>query len=281
MAIYGARWYSHALRPPVARSAGGFGHRGHGIPIVDNLAERQLTDPEAKALAAGAGHYTAYVGPPGQYDLMGATQFRLLVTLGLRESHAVLDFGCGSLRAGRLLIPYLAPDRYHGIEPNLWLVEDAINRQLGADLVKLKRPRFYAFGDFGAERCGIEFDFILAQSIFSHCGADLIARTLRGFRQSLTPRGLAVVTLLHPGQDGVAEFHGSGWVYPGSVAHAPGTFATIVAEAELFCRQLPWFHPRQTWYAVARDPRALPPPSFDPHLRGAVLNVPDWASSLT
>jgi SAM-dependent methyltransferase len=248
--------------------------------MTDFLAQRTLTDLQAKSLPAGAAHYTAYVGPPGQYDLMGATQFRLLVTLGLREFHHVLDFGCGSLRAGRLLIPYLAPGHYHGIEPNRWLVEDAVERQLGADMVALKRPHFHDFDDFRAERCGVEFDFILAQSIFSHCGADLIATSLRGFRQALTPRGLALVTLLHPGQDGATEFDGSGWVYPRSVAHARRTVTAIIAAAGLFGRPLPWFHPRQTWYALARDPGALPPRAFDRHLRGSLLNVPDWQASL-
>lgn len=248
---------------------------------MDAVVQRTLTDLAAKSLPAGAAHYTAYVGPPEQYDLMGAAQFRLLTTLGLRDFHRVLDFGCGSLRAGRLLIPYLAPEHYHGLEPNIWLVEDAVERQLGADLVTLKRPRFHSFADFRAERCGVDFDFILAQSIFSHCGADLIATTLRGFRLALAPGGLALVTLLHPGQDGAAEFHGGDWVYPQSVAHAPRTFARIVAAADLFCRRLRWFHPRQTWYAVARDPRNLPPRSFDQHLRGAVLNVPEWQASLS
>ena len=76
---------------------------------------RALSRDEAKALPPGAHHYTAFVGRADQYDFMGATQFRLLTTLGLREHHAVLDFGCGSLRAGRLLIPYLNEGRYHGL----------------------------------------------------------------------------------------------------------------------------------------------------------------------
>ena len=61
-------------------------------------ALRRLTDVEARSLATGTEHYTSFVGPPDQYDLMGATQFRLLTTLGLRDTHRVLDFGCGSLR---------------------------------------------------------------------------------------------------------------------------------------------------------------------------------------
>ena len=71
-----------------------------------------------------AASYRTYVGPSEQYDFMGATQFRLLTTLGLREHHSVLDFGCGSLRAGRLLIPYLLPGRYYGLEPNRKTLEN-------------------------------------------------------------------------------------------------------------------------------------------------------------
>jgi hypothetical protein len=69
---------------------------------------RDLTDEQAKQLPIGTSHYMAYVGPASQYDLMAASQFALLTTLGLRDTNKVLDFGCGSLRLGRLLIPYLA-----------------------------------------------------------------------------------------------------------------------------------------------------------------------------
>jgi SAM-dependent methyltransferase len=241
---------------------------------------RGLSDSDARRLKPGADHYVAFVGPPAQYDLMGATQFMLLVTLGLRDSHRVLDFGCGSLRAGRLLIPYLQPGHYFGLEPNSWLIDDAIDRQIGRDQVTLKQPRFFAFDDFRAERCGGDFDFILAQSIFSHAGADIVQRSLDGFGQALAPSGLAVATFILPGQAGVTESHEPGWLYPDCVAHAPATIATMIARAKLYGRMLPWFHPRQTWYALARDPARLPAPAFDQCLRGAVLNVPDWRDSL-
>jgi cyclopropane fatty-acyl-phospholipid synthase-like methyltransferase len=200
--------------------------------------------------------------------------------LGLRDYHRLLDFGCGSLRAGRFLISYLRPGNYHGLEPNEWLIEDAIDRQLGRDLIGLKSPHFHAVKDFRADRCGTDFDFIVAQSIFSHAGTDVVATALAGFSRALAISGLAVVTFLHPGQDGAAEFTGSGWVYPMSVAHAPATIAAILKRSELFGRELPWFHPRQTWYVLARDANRLPPPKFDPHLRGAILGVPAWERSL-
>jgi SAM-dependent methyltransferase len=248
--------------------------------VDDDAATRHLTDSEARRLKPGAAHYTAFVGPPAQYDLMGATQFGLLVALGLRHFHVVLDFGCGSLRAGRLLIPYLDHGNYHGLEPNAWLIEDAIERQLGRDQVAIKRPHFHAFTDFRADRCGSGFDFILAQSVFSHAGSDIVATAFAGFGRALAPSGLAVATFIHPGQSGVAERGERGWVYPDCVAHAPATIAALADRAGLFARPLPWFHPRQTWYALARAPARLPKPEHDIHLRGAILNVEAWNESL-
>jgi SAM-dependent methyltransferase len=243
-------------------------------------ATRELPDAEARSLQPGAEHYTSFVGPPDQYDIMGASQFRLLTTFGLRDSHRVLDFGCGSLRAGRLLIPYLQRGGYHGLDPNAWLIEDAIDRQLGRDLVALKWPHFYTFDDFRADRCGNNFDFILAQSIFSHAGADLVETAIQSFAKALAPEGLALFTALQPGQDGVPEFSGSGWIYPGCVAHSPKTITAICSRAGMHSRPLPWFHPRQTWYVSSRDKSRLPLPQFDHHLRGAVLNEPAWQASL-
>ena len=75
---------------------------------------------------------------PSNTIFMGATQFRLLTTLGLKEQHWLFDFGCGSLRVGRLLIPYLLPGRYYGLEPNRWLIEDGIAHELGSTIIDIK-----------------------------------------------------------------------------------------------------------------------------------------------
>src|SRR5689334_7701637 len=85
-------------------------------------------------------HYRAYVGPPSDYDLIGGLQFTLLFQAGLREHHRLLDIGCGSLRGGRLFIPYLLPGRYTGVEPNEWLVRDGIASELGEAILEIKRP---------------------------------------------------------------------------------------------------------------------------------------------
>ncbi len=235
---------------------------------------RALSREAARSLQAGAPHYSSFVGPPTQYDFMGATQFRLLTTLGLREHHTVLDFGCGSLRAGRLLIPYLLPGHYFGIEPNRWLVEDGIEQEVGRSLVEKKRPAFSFEQDFSAAHFGVSFDYILAQSIFSHAGTDVISTCLTSFRACLKKSGLVLATFVLPHQLGVAsEFNGRGWVYPNCVAYKAETVLRLIEGAELVGRALPWFHPRQTWFVMANVPSELPSPANDAHLSGVTLRT--------
>ena len=232
-------------------------------------------------LKPGDNHYMAYVGPPAQYDFMGATQFRLLSTLGLRANHSLLDFGCGSLRAGRLFLSYLGEGRYFGIEPNKWLIEDAINNEVGKDLIALKKPRFNHNSDFITNVFSQQFDFILAQSIFSHTDSDLISTALRNFNESLKPNGLIAATFV----EGISDFDGSGWIYPSCVNYRPSTIERFAEEAGLFVIKLPWYHPRQTWYVLSRDRHRLPNKAMLRHLSGAVLFdaefVESWKRSQT
>lgn len=228
------------------------------------------------ALKPGDPEYRAYVGPPEQYDFMGATQFRLLCALGLRARHALLDFGCGSLRAGRLLIPYLDPGNYFGIEPNRWLIDEAIERQVGRDLIRIKRPSFDGNDAFDVGVFGRRFDFIVAQSIFSHCGPDLVAKALAGMRGALGPGGLVAATFVAGDRDEERP----GWFYPECVAYTPRRVRTFADAAGLCTVAIPWFHPRQSWHLFASDRSRLPGPAEASLLRGVVLGDPEFAASV-
>lgn len=226
-------------------------------------------------LKPGDNHYMAYVGPPARYDFMGASQFRLLCTLGLRAGHDLLDVGCGSLRGGRFFISYLDEGRYCGIEPNEWLIREAIEHQVGNDLLRIKKPRFDYNSDFATDVFGQPFDFIIAQSIFSHAGRDLIARALGNFRTSLKPAGIIAATFVEAARD----YEGSGWVYPGCVTYLPSTVEGFAKEAGLSIVRIPWYHPSQTWYLMATDPNRLPGPAMMRFLYGAVLFDPAFGAS--
>lgn len=247
--------------------------------MSNSESERMLSRGNAKSLAAGSDHYTAYVGPPKQYDFMGATQFRLLTTLGMRENHRVLDFGCGSLRAGRLLIPYLNENCYFGIDPNEWLVRDAIRNEVGQHQIEIKRPSFDSNSDFRMDVFGVEFDFIVAQSIFSHTSPALVLRVLNGFREVAVATAVIACTFIEVAE---SEAFGPGdeWIYPGCVGFTREEIADFFDKAGLSFVRIPWYHPRQTWYLAAAHGAWLPTEDSFPHLSGAVLNSPEFTASL-
>jgi cyclopropane fatty-acyl-phospholipid synthase-like methyltransferase len=199
-------------------------------------------------LKPGDPHYRAYVGPPEDYDLIAAMTFNLLTTLGLRQHHSLLDIGCGSLRIGRLLIPYLNRGKYFAIEPNEWLVDEGIRRELGESLVQIKRPTFF-FSDSPdtIAQAKIAFDFAVAQSIFSHCGLDMIKGWLSAISRSLAQNGALVATFLI-GEEDSAQ---TGWIYPDCVNYRPATLERAAKDVDLRFEILDWKHPRQTWALFA------------------------------
>ena len=199
-------------------------------------------------LKPGDPQYRAYVGPPEDYDLIAAMTFNLLTTLGLRQHHSLLDIGCGSLRIGRLLIPYLNRGKYFGLEPNEWLVDEGIRRELGEPLVQIKRPTFFVSDSPATiSEAKIALDFALAQSIFSHCGLDLIKGWLSSISRSLAQDGALVATFLI-GEEDSAQ---TGWIYPGCVNYRPATLERAAKDVNLRYEILDWKHPRQTWALFA------------------------------
>jgi cyclopropane fatty-acyl-phospholipid synthase-like methyltransferase len=199
-------------------------------------------------LKPGDPQYRAYVGPPEDYDLIAAMTFNLLTTLGLRQHHSLLDIGCGSLRIGRLLIPYLNRGKYFGVEPNEWLVDEGIRRELGETLVQIKRPTFFfSSSPDTISQAKVAFDFALAQSIFSHCGLDLIQAWLSAISGSLARDGALVATFLTGEEDSTQ----TGWIYPDCVNYRPATLECAAKDANLRFEILDWKHPRQTWALFA------------------------------
>jgi len=215
-------------------------------PLLDRTGAASVPVAESLGLdgtiRAGDAHYRAYVGPPEDFDLVAAMSFNLLTCLGLRQHHRLLDVGCGSLRLGRLFIPYLNAGNYVGIEPNGWLVEEGVRREVGADLVRVKKPRFLLAADGSALDGEERFDFAVAQSIFSHAGRDLVERWLADVSAHLGERGALAATFLI-GADPPLE----GWLYPSCVRHPVAAMEAAARAAGLRFQLLDWAHPRQQW----------------------------------
>jgi SAM-dependent methyltransferase len=188
-----------------------------------------------------------FVGPPEKYDLATAGQFSLLAALGLREDHTLLDIGCGSLRGGRLFIPYLAPEKYFGIEPEQWLIDQGIAAEVGRDLANIKKPAFSNDSNFTLTIFSRTFDFMLAQSIFSHATQKQIRRCLTEAKKALAPTGIFAATFFA----GDTNYEGDDWVYPGLVYYTVEHFTKMAADAGLALKLLNWTHTNnQQWIAI-------------------------------
>lgn len=214
------------------------------------FSEDDLKDRLGTGFPAGSHHYRAFVGPPEKYDLVSAMQFNLLTLLGLREQHYLLDIGCGSLRAGRLFIIHLLPGRYFGIEPHQWLIEEGIRYELSSEVVRIKQPAFSHDSQFTLTIFNREFDFILAQSVFSHASQSQISRCLSEARKTMHPATVFAATFCK-GKDNYA---GSDWIYPGCAHYTQEHMTSLVEEQGLKCQPIDWPHPnQQTWMIITRQ----------------------------
>lgn len=205
-----------------------------------------LTADEVTALGvdlpAGADHYRAFVGPPFNYDINGAMQFQFVLDLGLREYHRFLEVGCGSLRLGRLLITYLLPDRYFGVEPKVKILRDGMRNNFGAedgDVVKLKRPTFAHGTDFNFEFVGKPVDFIIAQSIASHTGVSETRRLMKSIAGVSHENTIAMMTYIRCQQTS-QENTKDGWFYPECVTYTDGFMARLAGELGLYAYRTRW-----------------------------------------
>jgi hypothetical protein len=201
-------------------------------------------------LRSGAEHYRAYVGLPEYYDLSSAGAFQLLTLLGLRQYHRLLDVGCGSLRCGRLLIPFLNSGNYVGVEPNRWLVDQGIRNELGTDIVRVKGPSFlFSETPQVLEKAPCS-NFALANSIFSHASLTQIDDWLKHISANLCLSGALVATFLV----GPEDYGGDAWIYPGCVRYRVDTIRSLAERHGFHFEMLDWLHLHDQNWAVFAKP---------------------------
>ena len=192
-------------------------------------------------------NYRAGVGPADKYDIIGAMQFIVMVNLGLRDFHYFLDIGCGSLRGGRLFIPYLKAMHYYGIEPNEELVREGIRRELGQSIWSTKLPTILFLDNFELSRFGRQFDFALAQSIFSHATQAQIRKCLSELQKVLKPNGIFAGTYFK----GSTNYTGNTWAQSPDAHYTRAWMQKVCADHGFKYSELNRSHPsNQTWFTL-------------------------------
>lgn len=141
--------------------------------------------------------HRAVVG--GLWEQMGEKQFEYLVEQGLQPDHHFLDVGCGSLRGGIHFARYLEPGHYCGLDIQQQLL-DAGREELDAAGIDPASASLIQDDAFRFGRFEQQFDFALAQSVFTHIPLNTIMRCLAEIEPVLKPGGRFYATFFqHPG----------------------------------------------------------------------------------
>ena len=133
-------------------------------------------------------------GPPGSFEHDGRMQLVALLRAGMKPSSRVLDVGCGALRGGYWLIHFLDPGCYHGIEPNREMLAEGIRTFLEPGLLARAEPSFSHNDDWDFSVFGVDFDFVMARSIWSHAAKPQIAAMLDSFSATAAPGGVMLAS---------------------------------------------------------------------------------------
>lgn len=128
-------------------------------------------------------NYKSFVGPEKNWNSLPRVVIKQLFNYGLSPDTCLLDIGCGSLRTGRFLIPFLNTGNYHGLEPEKTMVDAGLLNELIPEIINFKKPQFYFNKDF--ELPPIKFDIAIAIQVFIHCGPDQLRLCLKMLKDKL------------------------------------------------------------------------------------------------
>jgi len=151
---------------------------------IAKLTDKSSRDPEFVKLYREHDFLTAYgkhtdlrvqadpqqaIG--GDWENYGRLQADFLIAQGLRPEHTLLDFGCGTGRLARLIVPYLHYGNYIGVD---------ISSEALAHCWRLAIEEGWASENpvFESFLLGPACDFAWAFSVFIHLPSDIVAATI-------------------------------------------------------------------------------------------------------
>lgn len=150
--------------------------------VDEDLLRRDIARVGARALIGG------------HWDSIGQLQSDYLRQRGMLPQHTLLDLGCGCLRAGVKIVPWLNAGNYYGIDVSSALLDEGRKEliQLGlSDRVPIDNLR--VTGDFDIEGFP-RFDFGIAQSVFTHLPLEYLPVCLKRLGPNFRGGGLFLAT---------------------------------------------------------------------------------------
>lgn len=133
-----------------------------------------------------------------RFEKTGRDEIEALIRHGLNPWDQFLDIGCGAFCGGYWVIHLLNEGCYHGIEPNVPMFEGGLSHILDPGLIELKKPVFDHNDQYDFSVFNTTFDFMFAQSIWTHAGKKDIEKMLDGFVEYGSERARFLVTIKLP-----------------------------------------------------------------------------------
>lgn len=130
----------------------------------------------------------------GNWDVIGRLQSEYLQHLGMQPQHRFLDVGCGCLRAGVKIVPWLNLGNYFGIDISPALLQAGREELITLGLSE-RVPEFNlrATSDFDIQGFP-DFEFGIAQSVFTHLPLNYLTQCLNAIRPHFETGGRFLAT---------------------------------------------------------------------------------------
>jgi len=121
----------------------------------------------------------------GMWDELGSLQYNFLKEQGLNPNSTLLDIGCGSFRAGIHFVKFLNKGNYYATDVNEQIVNAGYTKEidrLGLSN-KFTKDNIQISSDFDLKKFNTQFDYIIAQSVFSHLPSMEFKKCLQSIRE--------------------------------------------------------------------------------------------------
>jgi len=142
----------------------------------------------------------------GMWDEIGDLQFNFVKEKGLKPEGYILDIGCGALRGGVRFINYLDDYHYFALEKEREILDKGIKNELeDGDDTKFN---YNLTGDFEIPEDWPMFDYMLAQSVFTHLLPEQMIDCLEKAKVKLAKGGKFYATYFDSKENDHGKPHG-------------------------------------------------------------------------
>lgn len=136
------------------------------------------------------------IGPSDAWEEVRDWQYEKLIEHGLEPEDRLLDIGCGVLRGGIPFIRYLNKGNYYGMDISPKVLKIARERIRKNDMED-KNPTVFRNEDLkfnDSKLREVEFEYILAQSVFTHLPPGSMVECLSNLDKILSSNGNLLAT---------------------------------------------------------------------------------------